>query len=452
MSKTQFSRVLGNRETIALAFGAMIGWGWVVLAGDWIAEAGAIGAISAFLIGGALVTVIGFTYAELASAMPQAGGEHVYSQRALGKAGSFICTWAIVLGYVSVSAFEAVALPTVMDYLAPGFQHGYLWTVAGWDVYLSWVLIGSLGAVVITVVNILGVQPAARVQQVMLLLLFVGGLLLIVGAFGNGSGDNLQPLFDNGLPGIAAVVMMVPFMLVGFDVIPQAAEEINLPRKRIGTVLVVSVVMAVAWYVLIIIGAGLALNADQRGNADLVVAEAASGLWSGSWAGTLLVVAGIGGIITSWNAFVIGGSRAIYAMAHSGQLPAFLGRLHPRYHTPVNAIVLIGTLSALAPLLGRKALVWLVNAGGLGIVLAYGFVAVCFLVLRRREPQMERPFRAGRSTFAGWLALLASLALLVLYLPGSPSALVWPQEWAMITGWALLGVVLAALSRGQQKS
>ncbi|MCV6604671.1 MAG: amino acid permease, partial [Porticoccaceae bacterium] len=164
MSNTKFSRVLGNRETISLAFGAMIGWGWVVLAGDWIAEAGTLGAISAFLVGGALVALIGFTYAELASAMPQAGGEHVYSQRALGNTGSFICTWAIVLGYVSVSAFEAVALPTVMDYLAPGFRFGFLWTVAGWDVYLSWVLIGSLGAVVITVVNILGVQPAARVQ------------------------------------------------------------------------------------------------------------------------------------------------------------------------------------------------------------------------------------------------------------------------------------------------
>ncbi|MCV6604301.1 MAG: amino acid permease, partial [Porticoccaceae bacterium] len=206
----------------------------------------------------------------------------------------------------------------------------------------------------------------------------------------------------------------------------------------------------VAWYVLIIVGAGLALDADQRNSADLLAAEAASGLWAGSWAGTLLVVAGIGGIITSWNAFVIGGSRAIYAMAHSGQLPAFLGRLHPRYHTPVNAILLIGGLSALAPLLGRKALVWLVDAGGLGIVVAYAFVAICFLVLRRREPDMERPFRAGSNSLLGWLALFASLGLLVLYLPGSPSALVWPQEWLIVIGWASLGVVLSALARSKK--
>ena len=100
----------------------MIGWGWVVLTGDWITMAGSLGAILAFGIGGLMVTLIGLTYAELASAMPQVGGEHAYSYRALGAGASFICTWAIVLGYVSVVAFEAVALPAVIEYLLPGFK------------------------------------------------------------------------------------------------------------------------------------------------------------------------------------------------------------------------------------------------------------------------------------------------------------------------------------------
>ena len=447
MSKQRFVRVLGGGDTLALAFGAMIGWGWVVLTGDWITSAGTLGAITAFLLGGALVALIGLNYAELASAMPQAGGEHVYSLRALGAKGSFVCTWAILLGYVSVCAFEAVALPTVMDYLAPDFRFGFLWTIAGWDVYLSWVLVGSLGAVVITLVNILGVRPAARMQQAMLLLLlFVGGLLLIVGAFANGSSEPMQPLFNDGRAGIAAVLVMVPFFLVGFDVIPQAAEEIDLPPRNIGRLLVFSVVMAVAWYVLIILGTGMALDAQQIADSELATASAVSIAWNSHWLGKLLVVAGIGGIITSWNAFVIGGSRAIYALAQHGQLPAFLGYLHPRYRTPVNAVLLIGVLSALAPLFGRKALVWLVDAGGLGIVVAYGFVAVCFLVLRRREPEMDRPFRAGASNITGWLGLFAAIGLFALYLPGSPSALLWPQEWAIVVGWVLLGAVFAAIS------
>ena len=84
-----------------------------------------------------MIFFVGLTYAELTAAMPQCGGEHVFSHRAMGPTGSFICTWAIVLGYVSVACFEACAFPTIITYLWPGFLKGYLYTVAGFDVYAS---------------------------------------------------------------------------------------------------------------------------------------------------------------------------------------------------------------------------------------------------------------------------------------------------------------------------
>ena len=115
MSEGKFVRVVNRKGVIALAFGAMVGWSWVALSGNWIASAGSVGAMLAFVVGGVAVVFVGFTYAELAAAMPKAGGEHVYSQRAMGATASFICTWAILLGYVSVVAFEAVALPTVTE-------------------------------------------------------------------------------------------------------------------------------------------------------------------------------------------------------------------------------------------------------------------------------------------------------------------------------------------------
>ena len=127
MSQGQFIRVVTRPQVLALAFGAMVGWSWVAVSGVWIEDAGSVGAMLAFLIGGVALFFVGLTYAELASAMPQAGGEHVYSHRALGAGASFVCTWAILLGYVSVVAFEAVALPTVLEYLSPGFSRGYLW-------------------------------------------------------------------------------------------------------------------------------------------------------------------------------------------------------------------------------------------------------------------------------------------------------------------------------------
>jgi APA family basic amino acid/polyamine antiporter len=91
-STSSFLRVLSRKDVVALAFGAMIGWSWVVLTGTWITSAGVAGAIIAFLVGGGAIAIVGLTYAELASALPFAGGEHVYSERALGYRASFICT------------------------------------------------------------------------------------------------------------------------------------------------------------------------------------------------------------------------------------------------------------------------------------------------------------------------------------------------------------------------
>jgi len=442
MSDGQFIRVIRRKEVLALSFGAMIGWGWVALTGVWIDGAGSAGAMLAFLFGGIVVIFVGFTYAELASAMPQAGGEHVYSQRALGRTASFICTWAILLGYVSVVAFEAVALPTVTEYLLPGFSRGYLWTVAGWDVNLTWVLVGVVAAVVVTVINILGIRTAARLQVLATALVLLVGLMLAGGGVVAGDASNMQPLLDNGAKGLLGVLIMVPFMFVGFDVIPQSAEEIDIPFAEIGRLLMVSIIMAVTWYVAMIWAVSIGLTAAERQASELPTADATAALLGGSWAGKLLVVAGIGGILTSWNAFLIGGSRAIYALARAGQLPAGLGKLHPRFNTPYRALLLIGALSVFAPLFGRPALVWLVDAGGLGIVVAYAFVAWSFLVLRKREPDMERPYVVRNGRAVGWIALVLSIGIAILYLPGSPAALIWPYEWLIVLGWIVLGAVM----------
>lgn len=446
MSDGHFVRVIKRKEVLALAFGAMIGWSWVALTGNWIDSAGSIGAVLAFAIGGIAVILVGLTYAELASAMPQAGGEHVYSYRALGRTASFICTWAILLGYVSVVAFEAVALPTVVDYLVPGFSRGYLWTVAGWDVHFTWVLLGAIAAIIMTVINILGIRTAAKLQLMATVLVATGGIALIGGSAFAGSAQNMQPLFEHGLKGFLGVLVMVPFMFVGFDVIPQSAEEIDIPYSDIGRMLMLSIGLAVTWYVLIILAVSMGLPANSRAASELPTADATTAVFAGAWAGKVLVIAGIGGILTSWNAFLIGGSRAIYALAKAGQLPAGLGHLHPRFNTPHRAILLIGALSVCAPLFGRPALVWLVDAGGLGIVIAYAFVAASFLVLRRREPNMVRPYSVKHARPVGWAALLLSIAIAFLYLPWSPAALVWPWEWLIVLGWSLLGVAMLLLA------
>jgi amino acid transporter len=390
--------------------------------------------------------VIGLTYAELASALPFAGGEHVYSHRAMGAVCSFICTWAIILGYVSVVTFEAVALPTVLDALVPGLDRMFLWQIAGWDVYLSWVLVGVAGAVVMTLLNIRGVRMATVVQSSVVIVILLVGSLFVSGALVVGNTANMAPLFNDGFSGITLVLVMVPFMFVGFDTIPQAAEEIDLPRREIGSVLMISVAMAIAWYALVILGLALLMDEGSLTSSDVVVAQANSVVF-GEAGRIAMLGAGLAGIMTSWNAFIIGGSRAIYALARANLLPAALSKLHPKYRTPHNAILLIGSLSIIGPFFGRPALVWLVNAGGLGIVVAYAMVALSFLILRFREPDLQRPYKVRFGYFVGTLALILSIGLGFLYMPGSPSALLWPQEWIIIILWTLLGASLFLQAR-----
>jgi len=445
--EVKLSKILGNKDVLALAFGAMIGWGWVVTAGIWITEAGSLGAILAFLIGGVLVGLVGLTYAELAAALPLAGGEFIYSFKAMGRAASFVTTWALILGYISVVAFEAVALPTVFEYLIPNYSKGFMYTLAGWDVTATWAGVGILGSIAITWINYRGIKFSTSIMFILTLLIALAGVLLITGSSFGGAQANMQPFFEKGTAGLLTIIIMTPFMFVGFDVIPQAAEEINLPQKRIGQLLIFSVLLAVAWYVLIIFGVSRILNPAQLLESELVTADAMAVAYGNSrLMGNVLVLGGIGGILTSWIGFYIGGSRAIYALARAGLIPRWLGDLHPRYHTPHKAILLIGVISTAAPLLGRPALVWLVDAGGLALVVAWFMVAVSFLILRKREPNMVRPFHLRAGVPIGWAAVIMSIFIGILYMPGMPSSLVWPYEWAIVIIWAIVGLVFYKLT------
>ncbi len=184
----------------------------------------------------------------------------MYAHRALGMGASFFCTWAIILGYMSVVAFEAVALPTVVEHLFPNYKVGLLWNVAGWDVYLSWALVGSAGAVIMTWINIRGVTTSALLQKTVTLLILAGGIMLVTGALFNGTVPILDPLW--AAQGPARRCCQAP-MFVGFDVIA-SGEEINLPYKQIGKILMISVLMAVFWYIFVILAVSLALTPAEN--------------------------------------------------------------------------------------------------------------------------------------------------------------------------------------------
>ncbi|MDF3001179.1 MAG: family permease [Bacillota bacterium] len=455
VQRESLKKTLGRLDILALAFGTMVGWGWVMLTADWVGTAGVMGAIFAFLFGGLMCMLVGATYAELTPALPLAGGELVFSYRGLGYFWSWFTGWAICLAYVGVAAWEGIAISTAVNYLAPFPQAIELWTLNGSTVYLTWSMVGIIGAAIIMFINIIGIKQSAVFQSIGVIGLLLAGIVFITGGAVMGSPANLQPMFT-GLAegvgpwaGIFAIMMMAPGMFVGFDVIPQAAEEMKIPPKQIAGVVYISILMGAVWYIVMILAASLCAPAEIRESfkdsvpvAEIVAYAFGSPVW-----GKILIIGGVCGIVTSWNGFFIGASRVIFSMGRAKMLPTIFGKVHPKYQTPTAAIVLVGVICMITPLMGRNALVWFVDAASFGTVVAYLMVALSFLAIRKKEPNLDRPYSHKHPMIAGVLAVISALFFVHLYLPIGASSLVWPYEWALVLVWILIGVILAIAAK-----
>lgn len=451
---------MGTSDILVVAFGAMIGWGWVVTSGRWIQSAGTIGTVIGFIIGGIMIYFVGMTYAELTPAMPKDGGEHVFSYKAFGPTGSFICTWAVILSYTGVVCFEAVSLPAIISSVFPSFNQVYLYSVAGSDVYLTGVILASVCSLGIIVINIFGIKDASILQTVLTVTIAAVGVILFIASVINGDSANLEGQVIAGegfeaIKNIMSVAVIAPFFLFGFDVIPQVAEEINIPLKKIAGVLLLSIICAVAFYGLVVFAVGYALNSSEIAAAmqesGLVTALAMEKMFNSTVMAKVLIVGGFCGVVTSWNSFMIGGSRAIFSMAESRMIPEEFSVLDKKYKTPVNALLLIGVLSLAAPFFGRTMLVWISDVASFACCLVYCMVSMSFIILRKKEPDLNRPYKVKHYKFVGLTASLLSGMIVVLFLvPGSSCTLTF-QEWIIIGGWALLGLIFYIVCKKKYK-
>ena len=437
-------RVLGRRDLLALAWGAMIGWGWVVLSAEMAGRAGSVGSALAFAVGAAMLLLVGALYAELTAMMPRAGGELAFCLAGLGPAASAFCGWILCLAYLAVCAFEAVALPRVLFHLLPSLETPPLYEIAGAPVSASGIAVGSAGVLLIAWVNFRGIRPAAVLQGAAAATLALAGSSLFLSAVWAGESARLAPEFTDGA-GFMAVVMMTPFLLFGFDVIPQVSEEIRASPRQVGVVMLLAIVLALCWYAAVQLSVGTLLDAPSRSRIELAPVAAMEQTYGSVWAGRWIVFGGIFGILTSWNAFFVGGTRLLFAMGRGGMLPTGFAAVHGGFGTPSHAIALLGVLSLLAPWLGHRALVWFVNAGSFATVLAYLLVVCAFLAIRRRHPDWGGAVRVPAAGWIGTAALFATAGFTLLYLPGSPVALRWPYEWGIVLAWLALGIPLCAL-------
>lgn len=461
-SNQKFQKVLRTRDVIMLAFGAMIGWGWVVSSGQWIQAGGVLGTVVGFLIGGLMIYLVGLTYAELTPAMPKSGGAMNFSYAAFGPTGSYITIWALALSYIGVVCFEACSFATIMQYVVPDFLQGYLYTVAGYDVYLSWVTVAILASALILYINFIGTKSAAKFQNILTCIIAGVGLVLVAGSAVNGSAENLTCQAFVGentgsmIGNILKVAIMTPFFLFGFDIIPQAAEEINVPLKRLGRLMVLSIALAVVFYAMVVVAIGLVMSPAQiqesMASTGMVTADAIAVAFSNVAMTKVLIIGGLCGIVTTWNSFLIGGSRVLFSMSKARMLPSIFSRLHTKYNTPYIAILFLGIISMVAPFFGRVMLVWIVDAANFACCLAYCLVAMSFIVLRKKKPNLPRPFRVYNGILIGVLATIMAGFMAIMYIiPGTNCSLIW-QEWIIVGGWTVTGLFLAFRAKRIYKS
>ena len=457
----KMKKVLNPIDVLVTAFGAMIGWGWVISTGTWLTQAGVLGTVIGFVLGGIMIFLIGLTYSELTTAIPKSGGAMLFSLKALGPTGAYICSWLMILSYIGVVCFEACSIPTVLQYIFPSFLKGYLYTVAGFDIYATWLIMGIIATLLITGINILGVKAAATLQKILTITIAAVGIILVVVSAIKGNVDNLDGQLLIGVDGVSVVknimsiAVVASFFLFGFDVIPQAAEEIDVPLKKVGKLLVLSIVLAVAFYALVVFAIGYGLSSDgiaeSMSSTGLVAADTMAKLFNSAIMAKVLIIGGMCGIITSWNSFLMGGSRVLFSMAKSRMVLGRFSKLHAKYKTPVTSLSLIGFLSILSLFCGRAMLIWISDVASFACCFAYCIVALSFLKLRKTKPDMTRPFRIKNANFVGVMAVLMSGLMCVLYVIPNSGCTFTVQEWVIGVVWTVLGLVFAIVCKKKYK-
>jgi amino acid transporter len=460
--RPQLHKGIGKAGMFSLAFGAMIGVGWVTAMGSWLSDAGPLGAVIAFALGGLLMLAIGLCYAEVTAALPLSGGEVAYAYKAYGTSKSFLVGWFLVFGYLSVSAFEAVSISKVISYLIPSLDYWQLYSVNGSPIYFSHIALSAFFVLLISAINYTGVKNSARFQ-VGLTVIFIGlTFIFVIAGMVMGKFSNLDPLFstnDTGSiwAGIAMVLVTVPFWFVGFDTIPQAAEEANdsVSPKTIGLLIPISIVSAVGFYMLLIMSTSIAAPWGEIIGNKLPTARAFEIATESPFLVKLILITAIVGLLTSWNGFFLACSRVLFAMGRGKIMAPVLGQSHPKYQTPYKAVLFSGVATFVASLMGPGAMMAFVNVGSLCIVIAFFGVSASFLTLRNKFPDLHRPFRAPGGKVLGYIGVVGALVILsVMVWPSSPVALVWPFEWAIFLTFSVLGLafwLLSAKSRNNVK-
>lgn len=449
-SKRSLTRQLGAFDLTMLGIGAVIGTGIFVLTSVAANKAGP-GMMYSFIIAGFVCALTALIYSEIAAMVPVSGSAYTYSYAVLGEVIAWMVGWALILEY----AVAAGAVSVGWSGYANGFLHAHgiglpsALTAGPFDTITladgtiakgSFNLIAFLLALLVAWLLTIGTSKSAKVTSVLVLIKIAALSAFIMLAFPAVNSANFEPMLPNGWGtplsgvGVLGAAASIFFAYVGFDAVSTAAEETKNPNRNIPIGLIGSLAICTVFYLLVAYTAVGSMGAQPGGPLSQSKEPLAFVLRQIGWpnVGDLVAGAAIIALPSVVLMMMFGQTRILFTMSRDGLLPEKLSTVHPKYHTPHVVTWITGVFVALfAAMFPVSELADISNAGTL---FAFFMVAAGVMILRKTDPNRERPFRTPLIWVVGPLAMAGCVLLFF--------SLGWNPTIKFFCVWAIIGLTV----------
>jgi basic amino acid/polyamine antiporter, APA family len=456
-------RVLGAGDLIMLAIGAVIGAGIfssigtaaageVLPSGEVVRYGAGPALIFSFVLLGIVCGLAALCYAELAAMIPQAGSAYAYSYATLGELVAWIIGWDLILEYAVGNIAVAIAWSGYFMSLLSGFgltlppwlTHGYRTALLSSDTAVHGllqsapriagvpVLVNIPAALIVMAITWLlyiGVRESARANNIMVVVkLLVLAFFVVLGGM-HIDPANYKPFAPNGWAGIHQGAAIVFFAYIGFDAISTAAEETKNPQRNMPIGILAGLAICTLIYVIVgVVATGLVPYQQLKAADPLAKALEVAGMPTASWIVSFGAVVSLTAVLL---VFQYGQPRIFLAMARDGLLPAWAAKIHPKYRTPHVTTIVTGIVVAAGSLVMDENEIY--DLTNIGTLSAFAIVCLGVLVLRYKDPDRPRPFRAA----CVWPVAILGAAACLYTMSGLPT-----HAWERFGIWLAVGLLL----------
>jgi amino acid transporter len=441
---SHLARKLRLTDYFTLAWGTMVGVGWLVVMDDWLLRGGALGALLGFAIGGALLFPIGWVYGRLVALMPDAAGEIAYTAAAFSRPISFSTGWMMMLAYFIVCPWEAVAVGRIAAYIFPGLDSFEIYRIAGHPVYVPHLIIGLGLTALLTTLNYRGIRLSATFQNWTAFGTLALFILFVAMGVSKGSPRNFPPLFTHApLVSFLLVVQIVPYFMTGFESVSKAAEE-STPEFRSQSFLQaisMAILIGILFYTIVIAAVAFVAPWHSLTGERFMTAVAFQQAVGSRWIVNVILAAALLSLLKCFNGNFVAASRLFFALGRRDLIDSRAGQVHPRHQTPSIAVLCVGLATAACMLLGDAILVPITEVGSVACAIGWAATCAAYLSMGRARKLPGQLTLSTIEWMVATLGLLVAIAMMLMkVVPAIPGHFT-TYEWLALAIWIALGAI-----------